>query len=63
MKIGSDRNENKINDVEITNDTLSNRGGLTFMLRYMDKTGILPMIEDRFGHLRKSSKGETMHTI
>lgn len=60
MKIGSDSKEYKINDVEITNDTLSNRGGLSFMLRYLDSIGISSMIEDRFGHLRKSSKGESI---
>ncbi len=60
MKIGYDRNENKINAVEITNDTLSNRGGLSFMLRYLDNIGISSMIEGRFGHLRKSSKGESI---
>lgn len=60
MKIASDRNENKINSVEITNDTLSNRGGLAFMMRYLDEIGIPSMIENRFGHLRKSSKGESI---
>jgi hypothetical protein len=60
MKIGSDRNENKINAVEITHDTLSNRGGLSIMLRYLDNIGIYSKIEKKFGHLRKSSKGETI---
>lgn len=60
MKIGSDRNESKINGVAITDDTLSNRGGLSFMLRYLDTIGISSMIEDRFGHLRQSSKGESI---
>ncbi len=60
MKIGSDRKECKINDVAITDETLSNRGGLSFMMRYMDKTGISAKIEDRFGHLRKSGKGESI---
>lgn len=60
MKIGSDRNENKINAVEVTNDTLSNRGGLSFMLRYLDNIGIYSKIEEKFGYLRKSSKGESI---
>ena len=47
MKIGSDRNENKINAVEVTNDTLSNRGGLSFMLRYLDNIGIYSKIEPK----------------
>ncbi|MDG5817160.1 IS1380 family transposase [Chitinispirillales bacterium ANBcel5] len=60
MKIGYDRKESKISDVEITNDTLSGRGGLSFILRYLDRTGFLPMIEEKFGHLRKSGKGESI---
>jgi len=60
MKIGSDRHECKIDDVEITRDTLSNRGGLSFMLRYIDSIGLPAMIEEKFGHLRKSGKGETI---
>ena len=57
MKIGSDRKECKISDVEITNDTLSGRGGLSLLLRYIDNTGIYSLIEEKFGHLRQSSKG------
>lgn len=60
MKIGSDRKECKISDVEITNDTLSSRGGLSLMFRYIDKTGICRMVQEKFGHLRKSSKGEAI---
>ena len=60
MKIGCDRNENKINDVAITGDTLSNRGGLSFIMRYLDKTGVFSKVEDRFGHMRKSNKGESI---
>lgn len=58
MKIGFDRKECKISDVEITSDTLSGRGGLSFMLRYLDNAGICSMIEEKFGHLCKSSKGK-----
>jgi hypothetical protein len=50
---GSDRKENKINGVAITDDTISNRCGLSFMLRYIDKARVPTMIEDRFDHLRK----------
>jgi hypothetical protein len=60
MKIASDRKENKINDVAITTDVLSNRGGLIFMLRYLDRIGISDIIEDQFGHLRQSHKGESI---
>ncbi|NLE01918.1 MAG: hypothetical protein GX640_18795 [Fibrobacter sp.] len=60
MKIGSDKNESKINAVKITHDTLSNRGGLSIMLRYLDNIGIYSKIEEKFGYLRKSSKGESI---
>jgi len=60
MKIGSDRKESKISGVEITCDTLSGRGGLSFLLRYIDTTGVCSLIEEKFGHLRKSSKGESI---
>ena len=60
MKIDFDRNENKINYVAITDDTLSNRGGLSLIMRYLDKTGIPAMVEDRFSHLRRSTIGETI---
>jgi hypothetical protein len=60
MKIGSDRKECKISGVEITSDTLSGRGGMSFLLRYIDNTGVCSLIEEKFGHLRKSSKGESI---
>lgn len=63
MKIGCDRRDCKINKVEITDDTLSNRGGLSFLMRYIDNTGLASMIENTFGHLRKSSKGESISEI
>ena len=60
MKIGSDRKESKISDVEITNATLSGRGGLAFLLRYIDNTGVCSMIEEKNGHLRQSGKGASI---
>ena len=63
MKIGFDRNDCKINKVEITDDTLSNRGGLSFIMRYLDNTGLISMIENSFGHLRQSGKGESISEI
>ena len=60
MKIESDEGSCKINGIEITNDTLSNRGGLLFALRYVDSIGFLDKVEQQLGHLRKSSKAATM---
>lgn len=57
MKISSENQRSKISKVQITNDVLSGRGGLAFVMRYVDQIGVLDMVEKRFGHLRKSSKG------
>lgn len=63
MKIGSKFKNSKINTVEITTDNLSDRGGLLFFLRYIDKIGFLQTVEDKFGYLRKSSKGESISEL
>lgn len=60
MKIGSEGQECKINDVAITNDTLSSRGGISFILRDLDTIGLPKMIGQHSGYLRKSLKGETI---
>ncbi|MCP4752741.1 MAG: IS1380 family transposase, partial [Proteobacteria bacterium] len=52
-KHGSER----INKIETTPDTLTGRGGLALFSRYLEKAGILDIMEEKFGHLRKSSKG------
>lgn len=60
LKIGYDRSESKIDDVPNTDDTLSNQGGLSFMLRNNNTNSILSMIEERFGQLHKSSTGKSI---
>ncbi len=63
MKIALKTNERKINNIGITKDTLSERGGLSFINRYIDSLGLFEKIEKRFGHLRKSSKGKDISEI
>lgn len=46
-----------ISKVEITEDTLTGRGGLTLFSRYIRSMGIFPQTERLFGALRKSGKG------
>ncbi len=53
----------KINKVETTADTLTGRGGLALIGRYIEKTGILEILENKFGHLRKSAKGLPADTL
>jgi len=46
-----------ISKVEITEDTLTGRGGLVLFSRYLRSIGIFPQMERLFGALRKSGKG------
>ena len=48
---------NRINKVEITNDTLTGRGGLSLFSRYLERVGIYQLLEEAFGGLRRSRKG------
>ena len=47
----------KINKIEITSDTITARGGLSLFNRYLENVGILTILQDSFGHIRKSAKG------
>ncbi len=47
----------RINKIETTPDTLTGRGGLALFSRYLEQVGILEIMEEKLGHLRKSSKG------
>ena len=46
----------RITNVDVTNDVITGRGGLTLFNRYMDAVGIFPILEKNFGSLRKSLK-------
>src|SRR3989304_7763125 len=46
-----------IDKVETTSDALANRGGLSVFSRYLEKTGVFGLVDQTFGHLRKSNKG------
>jgi len=49
--------KSKINKIEVTSDLLTSRGGLTLFCRYLEMIGILDILQDTFGNIRKSSKG------
>lgn len=47
-----------IDDIGITNDTLTSRAGLTLFVRYLTGINLYSELEKRFGMLRKSAKGK-----
>ena len=63
MKIACSSSNRKITNIGITNEIISGRGGLSFALRYIDNLGLLNIIENRYGHFRKSSKGDRISEI
>jgi hypothetical protein len=50
-------NPNRISKVDITNDTLTGRGGMSLFGRHLISVGILSLLGDSFGRIRKSAKG------
>lgn len=52
-----------ISKVEITNDTLTGRGGLAPFVRYLSQVNIFPLLTGSFGHIRKSKKGVAVWNI
>jgi hypothetical protein len=63
MNIVHSRSEHKISAIEITSEKLISRGGLALMLRYIDKIGVLELVEKSLGQLRLSSKGKPVGVI
>lgn len=55
--------ENSIHGVGITDDSLTGRGGLAFLVRYIKATGILGLLASLFKSVRKSRKGREIHKI
>ena len=57
------KSNNIIDDVEVTNDTLTSRGGLSLFVRYLRNVGLLAHLESEFGSIRKSRKGQAVTEI
>ena len=57
------KSNNIIDDVEVTKDTLTSRGGLSLFVRYLRNVGLLPHLESEFGSIRKSRKGQAVTEI
>jgi len=59
MSINSTTAQLKISKIEITNDAISARGGLTLFLRYLENTKVFELIEHHLGKMKGSTKGIT----
>jgi Transposase DDE domain group 1 len=65
QKVKANMNKNsttaqlKISNIEITNDVISARGGLTLFLRYLENTQVFELIEHFLGEMKGSKKGIT----
>ena len=57
------KNNNIIDRVEVTSDTLTSRGGLSLFVRYLRNIGLLAHLESEFGGIRKSRRGQTVTEI
>lgn len=52
-----------IDRVEITEDTLTGRGGLAVFSRYLRNVGIFTHLEELFGPIRKNGKGQSVSEL
>ena len=52
----------KINKIQPTDEKITGRGGMSLLVRYADKTGILDKLTEIFRDLRKSKK-YNLHSI
>jgi hypothetical protein len=59
----SKKNKTKIDKIQICNDIITGRGGLFLFVRYITKIGILRIMENTFGFIRKSRKGKKVSNI
>jgi len=57
------KSKGKINKVEVTEDTLTGRGGLALFVRYLSRIDIYSLLLNSFFHLRKSGKGQPIWNI
>ena len=53
----------KIKKVDVTEDTLTGRGGMALFVRYLSQVNIYALLLDSFGNLRRSQKGQPVWNI
>ena len=63
MKQNSFKSKGRISKVEVTDDTLTGRGGLALFVRYLSNINIYSLLLGSFSGLRKSSKGQPIWSI
>jgi hypothetical protein len=59
----SSKNEAIIDEVEVTSDTLTGRGGLSLFVRYLRGIGLYGQLETFFGSMRKSRKAQAIAEV
>jgi hypothetical protein len=59
----SKNEKNEIQKIGITEDSLTSRGGLAFILKYLKNINIIPLISELFKTIRKSRKGKDIENI
>ena len=60
MALENVTSQNRISQVEVTQDTISSRGGVFFFLRYLETTRFYTLLEKHLGFLKTSGKGLTL---
>ena len=53
----------KIDQLQVTRDTLTSRGGLAFGVKYVEAIGILTLLLNRFAKIKKSVKGVSVGNL
>ena len=52
-----------IDNIDVTNDILTSRGGLSLFVRYLRGIALYPHLERLFGAVRKTAKGQPVCEI
>src|SRR5437879_747348 len=53
----------KIHKLEVTDDTLTSRGGLAFFVKYLEAIGIVGLLLNKFAGIKKSVKGVSVRNL
>ena len=55
--------QGKIHKLEVTDDTLTSRGGLAFFVKYLEAIGIVELLLHKFAGIKKSVKGVAVRNL
>jgi hypothetical protein len=53
----------RIHKLEVTTDTLTSRGGLAFVVKYVEAVGIVGLLLEKFKGIKKSAKGVQVRNL